>query len=293
VIAAFLKDDAFLSDLARFSASPRELRVWWLGQSGFLVKCGEKTLLLDPYLSDSLTTKYAGTDKPHLRMTERVIAPDKLTRIDVVTSSHNHTDHLDAETLKPLMRANPKMAIVIPEANRAFVADRLGISAEELVGLDDGAAVNAGGFAFHGIAAAHNTIDRDTTGRCHYLGYIIRVGGWALYHSGDTLLYPGLVEKLRGFAIDVAFLPINGHKPERRVAGNLDGCEAAQLAHDTGVRRVVPCHYEMFEFNTASPDGFVAECARLGQRHRVLRAGEGWSVPAASADGLPESSAPA
>ena len=74
--------------------------------------------------------------------------------------------------------------------------------------------------------------------------------------------------------IDVAFLPINGNEPARRVAGNLDGREAAQLAHDIGARWVVPCHYEMFEFNTAPPDEFVAECGRLGQPHRVLRAGE-------------------
>jgi hypothetical protein len=39
---------------------------------------------------------------------------------------------------------------------------------------------------------------------------------------------------------------------------------------------VVPCHYEMFEFNTASPAEFVATCERLGQRHKVLRAGERW-----------------
>ena len=279
MIAAFQKDDALLADLAR-PDSPGELRVWWLGQSGFLVRCDGTTLLLDPYLSDSLTLKYAHTDKPHVRMTERVIAPEFLTGIDVVTSSHNHTDHLDADTLKPLLRANPQMRIVIPEANRAFVANRLGISPSQPVGLDDGACVSVEGFEFHAIAAAHNAIDRDANGNCHCLGYIIRIGAWTIYHSGDTLLYPGLVEKLRAFPIDVAFLPINGNRPERRVAGNLDGREAAQLAHDIGARWVVPCHYEMFEFNTAPPDEFVAECERLGQPHRVLSAGEGWSVPA-------------
>ena len=34
-------------------------------------------------------------------MTERVIAPERLDFIDVVTSSHNHTDHLDRDTLAP------------------------------------------------------------------------------------------------------------------------------------------------------------------------------------------------
>ena len=278
MIAAFRKDQDFLADLARPASSPNELRVWWLGQSGFLVCCGGKSLLLDPYLSDALTTKYANTDKPHVRMTERVIAPELLTGISVVTSSHNHTDHLDAETLKPLIRANPQMRIVVPEANRAFVANRLGIGVSEPIGLDDGGSVNVDGVEFHGIAAAHNAIDRDVNGNCHCLGYIIRVGGWTLYHSGDTLRYPGLVEKLRAFRPWLALLPINGNRPERRVAGNLDGREAAQLARDIGARCVVPCHYEMFEFNTASADDFVAECGRLGQPHCVLRAGESLSI---------------
>jgi hypothetical protein len=33
-------------------------------------------------------------------------------------------------------------------------------------------------------------------------------------------------------------------------------------------------HFEMFAFNTASPDSFVAACRRLGVPYRVLRAGE-------------------
>ena len=276
MIAPFLRDEAFLADLARPLAD-EELRVWWLGQSGFLVRHGGSFLLLDPYLSDSLTQKYAHTDKPHVRMTERVIAPEKLAPVSVVTSSHNHTDHLDADTLIPLRKVNPQMRLVIPEANRAFVAERLGISVSEPVGLDDGASAEVNGWHFTGIAAAHDALDRDDDGRQKYLGYIIRRGAWTLYHSGDTLLYPGLVEKLRAFRIDAAFLPINGHRPERRVAGNLDGREAAQLAHDIGARCVVPCHYEMFEFNTASPEDFIAECNRLGQPHHMLRAGEGWS----------------
>ena len=278
MIKALLRDEAFLADLARPLAA-EEMRIWWLGQSGFLVRCGGKTLLLDPYLSDSLTLKYANTDKPHVRMTERVLAPELLTGIDVVTSSHNHTDHLDADTLKPLRRANPKMALLIPEANREFVANRLGISLSEPIGLDDGGSANVAGFEFHGIAAAHNELECDAAGHHKFVGYIIRANGWTLYHSGDTLSYSGLAEKLRRFAIDVAFLPINGNRPERRVAGNLDGREAAHLAHDAGARWVVPCHYDMFDFNTASPDQFIAECERFGQAHRVMRAGEGWSVP--------------
>ena len=91
-----------------------------------------------------------------------------------------------------------------------------------------------------------------------------------------------MVERLRPHRIDLALLPINGRAPERRVSGNLDGPEAARLGHEIGARWVVPCHYEMFAFNTASPASFVAECGRLGQRCAVLLAGARWVLPAAS-----------
>src|SRR5688572_7351961 len=125
MIKPMLQDEAFLEDVAAARMETDKLHLWWLGQSGFLICWQNHFLLLDPYLSDSLTKKYAGTDKPHVRITERVIAPERLDFIEVVTSSHNHTDHLDPETLIPLMQANPKMKLVIPEANREFVVDRL------------------------------------------------------------------------------------------------------------------------------------------------------------------------
>src|SRR5215213_3904642 len=102
----FLQDKAFLDDVLAARQNPAALHLWWLGQSGFLVQWQGRHLLLDPYLSDSLTKKYAGADKPHVRMTGRVVAPERLDFIDVVTSSHNHTDHLDAETLNSLRAAN-------------------------------------------------------------------------------------------------------------------------------------------------------------------------------------------
>ena len=130
-------DDALLADIAAGQrARDGALRLWWLGQSGFLVQWRGHHLLLDPYLSDSLTTKYAATDKPHVRMTARVVDPRRLDMIEVVTSSHNHTDHLDHETLWPLLAANPGLTLVIPEANRQFVADRLDTDPAWPIGVD-------------------------------------------------------------------------------------------------------------------------------------------------------------
>lgn len=277
MIQPILADDAFLEDVAAARHDAEGFHLWWLGQSGFLVQWQGQHLLLDPYLSDSLTTKYAATDKPHVRMTVRVIAPERLGFIDVVTSSHNHTDHLDAETLLPLVQANPNLTLVIPEANRAFVAERLNTDPSWPLGVDDGLTVRVADFEITGVPAAHEKIEQDEQGRHRFLGYVIRFGPWTLYHSGDTVCYEGMAERLRAWNVDVALLPINGRAPERRVAGNLDGPEAARLGREMKAGLVIPCHYEMFAFNTASPAAFVTEAERSGQPYRLLRAGERWS----------------
>jgi L-ascorbate metabolism protein UlaG (beta-lactamase superfamily) len=283
MIEPLLKDDAFLAEVEA-TRGRAGFRLWWLGQSGFLLQWEDRHLLLDPYLSDSLTKKYAGTDKPHVRMTARIVDPARLGFVDAVTSSHNHTDHLDGETLRPLLAANPNLALVVPEANRAFVAERLGCDPARPIGLDDGGEVEVASFRIAAVPAAHEGLDRDAQGRHHHLGYVVRFGPWGLYHPGDCVRYEGQAERLRRFPLDLALLPINGRAPERRVPGNFTGPEAARLAHDVGARLVIPCHYEMFEFNTASPDAFVAEAKRLGQPHRVLRCGGRFSSEAL--DGL-------
>ena len=274
MIIPLQRDHSLLQDVSLAEQSPLSLHIWWLGQSGFLVTHNRIRVLFDPYLSDSLTRKYANTDKPHIRLSERVIDPALLSNIDVVTSSHNHTDHLDAETLLPIFENNPGIKMLIPEANRQFVAERLGTKIDWPVGLVDGSEFVANGFSISAIPAAHEQLDQDGLGRNLYLGFILKLGPWTLYHAGDTVRYPSLDSRLCEHSIDVALLPINGRLPERRVSGNLWGREAAQLASDISAKWVIPCHYDMFAFNTVSPREFVDECGSLGQPFRLLQLGE-------------------
>jgi L-ascorbate metabolism protein UlaG (beta-lactamase superfamily) len=276
MIRPFQSHDALLADIHASDRRDGGFRLWWLGQSGFLLQWQGIHILLDPYLSNSLTKRYRETDKPHVRMTELVIDPARLSFADVIASTHNHTDHLDAETLCPILAGNPQVKLVIAEANRSFVADRLKIDAGVLIGLDDATSVEISDIRFSGVASAHDTLEYDEHGRARFLGYVLEFGDWTVYHSGDTLRYPGMSERLHPFGVDVALLPINGRAPERRVAGNLSGPEAAQLAKDIDAKLVIPCHFDMFEFNTASPDEFIHECQKLYQPYKVLRCGEQW-----------------
>ena len=279
LIAAFCKDSELQQQIlqAKKSGHVDAFDIWWLGQSGFLLQWDGACLLFDPYLSDSLTKKYASTGKPHVRMSEKVIEPHLLHAIDIVTSSHNHTDHLDSETLVPIFKSNPDIAFVVPEANRDFVAARVGCPPEFPIGLNDGEEAKVKGFTFHGIPAAHNDVERDERGRCRFMGYVVQFGNFSVYHSGDTLWFEGLEKILEPFGVDVAFLPINGNDPKRGVAGNLSSTEAAQLGRAIRASVVIPHHYHMFEFNTADPADFAAQAEKYQQPHVILKHGEKWT----------------
>ncbi|MEM0964874.1 MAG: MBL fold metallo-hydrolase [Verrucomicrobiota bacterium] len=269
------KDEELLADIA--SANNAYLHIWWLGQSGFLVKYAETTLLFDPYLSDSLTEKYAGTDKPHVRMTERVIAPERLGFASIVTSSHVHTDHLDHGTLLPLRETNPSIRLILPRAIKESAIGRLGDWGKDFHWVNAGDTVEDSGTRVRVIPAAHNALKEDEAGNHYFIGFVAEIGPWRIYHSGDTLLYDGIEQWIDG-PVDVAILPINGNKPERRVAGNLDGKEAALLAKRIGAQTVIPCHFDMFEFNTATPELFEKSCRELDQNFCVMEAGERLSL---------------
>lgn len=277
MIEPFLSDEALVANIHSARDDGTNFHLWWLGQSGFLIKWQGRYLLLDPYLSESLTEKYATTDKPHVRMTRRCVAPEKLGFVDVVTSSHVHTDHFDAHTLVPISMAHGgPLPMILPSANLEEANNRLAGGKFQFLEMDAGTTAEFAGYHLTAIPSAHDTVEMDEQWRCKFLGYIVRFGPWTIYHSGDTRLFDALPDLLKRHRPELVLLPINGHDPARRVAGNLNGTEAAELAKSCGARLVIPHHFDMFEFNTAAPDEFLSGCSRLWQPCKILKCGEPW-----------------
>ncbi len=271
--------ESLLAEIDATRPAPGALVVWWLGQSGFLIKTRMGTLVIDPYLSEHLTRKYEGTDRPHVRMTRAPLRGADLRGVDLVLSSHKHSDHLDPGTMPDLLAASPDARLVLPEALVEHAVG-LGLAEEHLVGLDAGGTYERAGFAVRAIPSAHEGLDTDERGRHLYLGFVVEAEGLRLYHSGDGLAYDGLAGRLGPGPFDVLFLPINGRDPARGVAGNMTAAEAVDLAAEVRPRFLVPHHYDMFTFNTVPVSAFEAEARRLpgGVSPRVLRCGERWEV---------------
>jgi len=269
---------ALVEEIEGTTPAPGSLAVWWLGQSGFLIKSRQGLLLIDPYLSEHLTKKYQGTSRPHVRMTRAPLRGHELPAVDLVLASHKHSDHLDPETWAGLLTGGT-VVFVLPEAIRDH-ARQLGVPPHRLFGIDAGDTIERAGFRVRAIPSAHEELDTDDHGRHLYLGYVVESEGRRVYHSGDSLAYPGLAEQLGAEPFDVLFLPINGRDPARGVPGNMTAAEAVDLAERVRPRFVVPHHYDMFTFNTVAAQVFEAEVPRLppGVEPRILLCGERWEI---------------
>lgn len=232
------------------------LRLYWLGQAGWVIDGAGRRLVIDPYLSDSLAQKYAGKAQPHIRMMSAPVAPAAIAHVDAVLATHAHTDHLDPGTLPALMAANPDAVLIAPAAHAALAIDRAQITLARLVTLDAGKTAtlsHAPDIRITATRAAHEDLTRDAAGRYVFLGYAITLASACIYHAGDTVPFDGLAAEVAALRPDLALLPVNGRDATRLAAGipgNLTLAEAHGLARDATIPAVIAHHFDMFAFNT-------------------------------------------
>ena len=250
-----LAETPLTAPLSTVVAEPpgKEVRLFWLGQAGFVIDGGGRRVVVDPYLSNSLADKYRGTTFPHMRMMPPPVAPDQIRHVDLVLATHAHTDHLDAGTLPRLMAANPQAKLIAPRAAASLALERASIPSDRLIGIDASERVAHRDLAVTATRAAHERLETDESGRHRFLGLSIEIAGCRIFHSGDTIPYHGQIEEVRALRADLALFPVNGRDVLRAangVPGNMNMAEAIELASGAGIDAMIAHHFDMFEFNT-------------------------------------------
>jgi L-ascorbate metabolism protein UlaG (beta-lactamase superfamily) len=262
---------ALLEEIDRSQPGSGAAHVWFMGQHGFVVSLGGMVFYIDVILN-GLPDK-AGKER---RVYPPPFKPEETTRADYVLCTHNHSDHLNLESLLPMAGANPKTRFVVPRPWRHILTDA-GIDSGRVLGAREGEEIRLGDAGFGELSlipvmAAHTLYnegepERDEHGDCPSLGYVLKGGGLALYHSGDTWLVPGLVSSLKALGpLDIAFLPINGTDWERtagNIIGNMNALDAVKLAGTVPVDLVIPSHYDMMANNSENPALFAGYMYKL------------------------------
>jgi L-ascorbate metabolism protein UlaG (beta-lactamase superfamily) len=243
-----------LAEVVRHKAAGPEL--YWLGQAGFLFRSANLNWVVDAYLSNHLAEKYRDHEFSHARMMRAPINVSEIPEIDFVFCTHHHGDHLDGPTIEWLAVHQPKTRFVIP-AGIAAEAARLALPLEKIIWAKADEPLSLGpSFDVVPIPAAHEEFAYDEAGHHRFLGYVFHVGPFKIYHSGDTIPYDGLNQRLIALNPDLALLPVNGRSRElsqRNIAGNFSLSEAIELCRKIRIAYLIPHHFGMFAFNTIDP----------------------------------------
>ena len=258
--------------------------LWWLGHCGFVLKYHTLILYIDPYLSNSQAHRFRNSANPHKRLTASPLHPAAVRHADLVLCTHAHNSHLDPGTVPAILESSPRARLVLPKSV-AGRANAMNVDYLRMTTMDADLRVdiNKDGADCHifAVPSAHESLDWNPIDGHPYLGYVIQLGDWAIYHAGDCVPYPGLAERLKQYELTVAILPINGRDAGRDMPGNFTIEEAAGLAGSAGARWLIPMHYDMFDENNVDIERFVNHMlgSRPKQRFKVFQPGERWAVP--------------
>lgn len=218
------------------------VHVKFLGHSCFTLEHGPHRVLIDPFL----------TGNP--------VCPVKADSLHptAILVSHGHGDHLGD-------------AIPISKRTGALI-----ISCYEVVSFCLGQGATGHGMHIGGghdfdfgrvkLTPAWHGSAIEFDGQSAYggtpCGFVIRIGGKTIYHSGDTGLFGDMELIGRLNKIDLACLPIG----DNYTMGPDDAVEAVRMLKPA---RVVPMHYNTFDLIRQDPEAFgkrldhLAECSVL------------------------------
>lgn len=214
------------------------MKVTWLGQAGLFFDNGKQTVMIDPYLSDSVE-KVEPKNYRRVPIDARALALSP----DVMIFTHDHLDHYDPETAPHFFGKTEKPMTVLAPTSVWQKARKHG-GGHNYVQFNRGTEWTEGELRFTAVYAEHS--------EPYAIGVIIEAlsENQRYYVTGDTLfshkIFPELLDD-----IDVMFLPING------VGNNMNMKDAARFAKRVGAKKVVPIHFGMFD--SIDPSAFEGE----------------------------------
>ena len=203
------------------------MKITWLGQAGLLLETEHQTVMIDPYLSDSV-------GKVNPKCHRRVPVKEAVFEIkpDIMVFTHNHLDHYDPETLSHFLTDETQITVLSPTSVWNEVRKISG--GNNYVCFNRGTEWTADDLRFSAVKAEHSD-------PCA-IGVVIEdlTDGKTYYITGDTLYNRTIFEDLPDH-IDAVFLPVNG------VGNNMNMTDAARYASAIGAKYAVPLHWGLFD----------------------------------------------
>jgi L-ascorbate metabolism protein UlaG (beta-lactamase superfamily) len=215
----------------------------WIGHSTFLIKKAGITILTDPVFSDRASPfKNIGPE----RLIPPAIPLNELPKIDFVTVSHNHYDHLDINSLKKISELSPNAVFLVPAGDLKLLKKR---KIDNVYQFNWWEAYKSEGLTFTFTPVQHwskrGLFDRN---KSLWGGWYMNFNEFGMYHAGDTGYSKDFIDtRLKLGSPKYAFIPIGAYDPEWFMAeSHVNPEDAIQIMIDLQAEKAFGMHWGTF-----------------------------------------------
>ncbi|WP_414661049.1 MBL fold metallo-hydrolase [Horticoccus sp. 23ND18S-11] len=236
-----------------------EVVITWIGHASFLLQTPTSNLLIDPVFSERVSpVSWAGPRRVH----PPGVALDALPPIHTVLLSHDHYDHCDLASLRPLAsRHDPEF--VAPLRHRDLLT---AAGAKRITELDWWQTHAVAGGASLTLTPSQHWSNRLGTPRNYRLwgGFFLKLGSKRVWFVGDSGYDAEIFRSVRqhGGAPDAALVPIGAYEPRWFMRPmHMNPADAVQLHRDVGARLSIAMHWGTFRLTDEGRDDPVEALA--------------------------------
>ncbi len=208
-----------------------DVKIEFLGHSGFLLTYNKKRIAIDPYKTSDIG------------------------KVDLILITHSHYDHCSIEDIQKLSRIGTQVIIPVSAQSKVARINDIDIKFISIMGEIEFEGLNIKAIPAYNIGKNFHRKDDE------WLGYIIDFGKVAVYHSGDTDILPEMknIKEIYKNKKIVAMLPVSGNYV-------MNAEEASRAAHLINPDIAIPMHYGIEEGIGSQDDAnkFIMLCKENG-----------------------------
>lgn len=242
------------------------LRLWWFGGPSYAIKSPGAIVYVDPFHCGPRADDPEG----FVRAIPNYFFPETVTRADLVLSTHDHIDHCDPDTLRPIYARTRARIAAAPSS--ASMMSGWGFAPERVRAMPPGSTMEVGDVKL----TAYPSRDWEDEGA---VTFVLQSNGRTVFIGGDTLYLDDLERIGQEHTIDLAILALARNR--RDIIDQdlyVDPPELARAAKALQTRRVLPVHWDIWQAWVEDPHAVAPHLAGSGIELVVLGQGDSLGI---------------
>jgi len=241
--------------------------ITWLGHASFLIQVGGVNIITDPI--------FGQMSRLYPRCLHAALNGAELPNIDFVLISHNHRDHMDAESLMSL-QGHSGITFLVPQGDKLWFEGRSFARVREYSWWDNVSFKLKYDLSkeikFTFLPAKHwsqrGLFDRN---KSLWGSWMIECNGQKIYFAGDTSYHSHFSEISQEFRnIDIALMPIGPCEPREWIKHtHLNVSDAGKAFVDLRAKHFVPMHWGAFPLGVECYDAPILLFKKWWKEHAL------------------------